>query len=69
MVEILLGQLKMRVPHRNFNYGSRTTLINGNLVYRNIDFGDGLLSSTVMSINGVETIQVAPKPYTGVVKK
>jgi hypothetical protein len=37
----------------------RTTLINGSFGFRNISFGDGLLNSIVILINGVETIQVA----------
>ena len=44
------------------NFISRTTLTNRNLVYRNIDFGDGSLNSIYnILINGVETIQVVPK--------
>ena len=43
------------------NLPCRTALINGNLGNRNISFGDGLLSSAVMLINGVENIQAVPK--------
>ena len=56
------GLVLIRVPQENFNLESRTTLIKRNLSYRNIWFGGGLLSSVILLINGVETIQVAPKP-------
>ena len=38
------------------NLSCRTALTNGNLVNRNINFGDGLLSSVLLLINGVENI-------------
>ena len=50
-----------KIEHIIRNFDGRTTLINGILVDRNICFGDGLLNSIVILINGVETIQVAPK--------
>lgn len=50
------------------NLSCRTALINGSLGYRNISFGDDLLSSTVMLINGVENIQVVPKSIKDMVK-
>ena len=50
------------------NLSCRTALTNGNLGFRNISFGDGLLSSAAMLINGVENIQAVPKSMKDMVK-